>query len=86
MPYSRRQKQLASTLFQKSEKKDGEEIKKEHEKTLNLMKMERQCVRGWWKVQYYDKKTSCWTDSVSILLSRCTYVQGQSQTKLIPAS
>ena len=67
MPYSRRQKKLASILLQEAEKEGGEEIRKEdEEKTFNLMKMESRCVRGWWKVQYYDKKISEWTDGVSI--------------------
>lgn len=55
MPYSRRQQKLL--VF----KEEGE---KEEDKTFNLMKMDSKSIRGWWKVHYYDKKTSSMKESV----------------------
>lgn len=53
MPYSRRQKMLVSNSTDE-----------EKEKKFNLMKMESKNIRGWWKVCYYNKRTSEWIESV----------------------
>lgn len=66
MTYSRRQKMLASNLFQEEEVIEEVEEGEKKEKTFNLMKMQSQSVRGWWKVNYYDKKTSKEIESVRV--------------------
>ena len=54
MPYSRRQRSLYSSPA----------IEEEEKKTFNLMNMESQSIRGWWKVYYTSKHTSQKIESV----------------------